>query len=86
MLRFHAPSGQLMVPPDTLEKTARNLRQCMRQIREAAGLPLDRYEMPGAMTQADHAQQGLIRIGRDLGIDMGAEWCNELDLRDLAQS
>ena len=85
MLKFHAPTGQLVLPRDALEKTAHNLRQAMRRIRESAGLPLDRYEIPGSLSPADHAQQSLVSIARDLGIDLGAEWCNELDLRDLAK-
>lgn len=84
-LRYHAPSGCLLLPADAPAKTATNLRQAMRRIREVAGLPLDRYEVPGAMSPADLAQQSLVTIARDFGIDLGAEWCNEIDLRDLAR-
>lgn len=84
-LKFHAPTGCLLLPNDALAKTAHNLRQSMRRMREASGLPLDRYEIPGQLSRADMAQQSLITIARDLGIDLGAEWCNEIDLRDLAQ-
>lgn len=84
-LKFHALTGCLLLPNDTLAKTAHNLRQSMRRIREAAGLSLDRYEVAGALSPADLAQQSLVTVARDLGIDLGAEWCNDLDLRDLAQ-
>lgn len=84
-LKFHAPSGCFILPRDGLAKTAHNLRQAMRRIREAAGLPLDRYEVSGSLSPADLAQQNLVTIARDLGIDLGAEWGHEIDLRDLAQ-
>lgn len=84
-LKYHAPSGCLLLPNDTLEKTAHNLRQAMRRIREAAGVSLDRYEVPAQLSPVDLAQQSLVTIARDLGIDLGAEWCNEIDLRDLAR-
>lgn len=84
-LKFHAPTGCLLLPNDALAKTAHNLRQAMRRIREATGLPLDRYEVPGPLSPADLAQQSLVTVARDLGIDLGADWCNDIDLRDLAQ-
>lgn len=82
-LKYHAPSGRLLLPADILAKTAHNLLQSMRRIREAAGLPLDRYDSPGQMTPADYAQQSLVTIARDLGINLGAEWYNDIDLRAL---
>lgn len=84
-LKFHAPSGNLILSADALAKTARNLQLSMLRIRESAGLPIGRYEVPGALSSADRAQQSLVNIARDLGIDLGAEWCNEIDLRDLTQ-
>lgn len=78
---YHAPSGKWLLDPETIARTALNLRAAMKRIREAAGLPLDRYEIPAGLSKADQAQQNLITIARDLGIDLGSEWCNEIDLR-----
>lgn len=84
-LKYHAPSGCLLIPMEVLKNTATHIRQSMKAIRNSAGLPLDRYEISGALSAADHAQQRLVTLARDLGIDLGAEWCNEIDLRDLPQ-
>lgn len=56
-LKFHAPTGCLLLSNDALANTAHNLRQAMRRVREAAGLPLDRYEVPGRLSPAELAQQ-----------------------------
>ena len=83
VMKFHAQSESLIIPLESLKRTALNIRYSMKAIRELAGLPLDRYEVPGALSEADHAQQRLITVARDLGIDLGSEWAHEIDLRDL---
>lgn len=82
VLKYHAPTNAFVISPEALKNTAHHIRGTMKGIRELAGLSLDRYEIHGSLTQADHAQQRLIALARDLGIDMGAEWANEIDLRD----
>lgn len=81
-LKYHAPTDAFVISKDALKNAAHHIRGTMKGIREIAGLPLDRYESPGALTPADHAQQRLIALARDLGIDLGADWANEIDLRE----
>lgn len=81
-LKYHAPTDSFIISPDALKNAARHIRGAMKAIRETAGLPMDRYEVPGTLRPADHAQQRLIALARDLGIDLGDEWANEIDLRD----
>ncbi len=54
----------------------------MKHIRQAAGLPLEPYKRDSAITHADHAQKNLIDAAERLGIDLGASWGNEIDLRE----
>jgi hypothetical protein len=49
-----------------------------------AGLPLDKYRQDGPLSNADHAQRGIIDAAKKLGIDLGADWGSDLDLRDPA--
>ena len=53
----------------------------MKAIRIATGITLDKYESSTPLSAADLAQQRLITIASDLGIDLGADWANEIDLR-----
>lgn len=64
------------------DKVYTNFIYALRSIRHLAGLPLDKYEQEGPLTHVDFAQQGILQAARNLGIDMGAEWGNELDLRE----
>jgi hypothetical protein len=81
-LQYHAPTKKLTVDVDTLEYVALAMRCSMRHMRTAAGLPLEPYERDGQLTEADHAQKILIDAAEKLGIDLGARWGNELDLRE----
>lgn len=84
-LKYHAQADGLIISTDILKRTAFNIRGSMKAIRELAGLPLDRYDVPGALSPADHAQQRLVTLARDLGIDLGSQWANEIDLRELTK-
>lgn len=81
-IQFHAPTKRLTIDVDTLEYVALSMRCSMRHIRKASGLPLEPYPRDGALTEADHAQKLLIDAAERIGIDLGARWGNELDLRD----
>jgi hypothetical protein len=81
-MQYHAPSKQFTIPAADLERAAYLLRHALRKIRQAAGLPLDRYVSKGHVSHADSAQLDIIDAARKLGIEMGAEWGCELDLRD----
>lgn len=83
-LKYHAPSKSLLLPADALRRASLQILASIADIRKAAGLPLDRYKREGPLTPADLAQQNLVSLARDLGIDLGAEWANELDLREMA--
>ena len=73
-----------LVPADDLEAVSGFLRLAMREIRQLAGLPLDKYERHGLLLPPDHAQRNLIEAAECLGIDFGgARWGNEIDLREL---
>ena len=81
-MQYHAPSKQFTIPAADLERAAYLLRHALRKIRQAAGLPLDRYKKEGPLDPAEMAQLDIIDAARKLGIEMGAEWGCELDLRD----
>ena len=79
-MNYHYPTKQFTVEKDKFEWAARNFIYAMRHLREASGLPLTPYEREGKLTDADHAQKGILDGAKAMGIDLGAEWGNELDL------
>ena len=84
-MNYHHPTKQFTVEPHKLEHAAYSFIYALRHVREASGLPLTPYEREGGLTNADHAQKGILDGAKAMGIDLGAEWGNELDLskRDL---
>ncbi len=79
---FHAPTRKLVVDLNSIESAALSLRYALQQIRICAGLPFGPYKREGVLTPADHAQKGIIDAAKKLGIDLGADWGNQLDLQD----
>lgn len=79
-MRFHAPTQRFTVSHQDLTAAVHSMQYAIRNIRELAGLPMTRYSREGPLTPADHAQKGIIDAAKSLGIDMGAEWGNELDV------
>lgn len=81
MITFNAQTKNLEIPAETLSRVSDELIYTLRSIREIAGLPMDRYERPGPLEPADHAQRAVLEIANALGINLGAKWGNEIDLR-----
>ncbi|HAC30663.1 MAG TPA: hypothetical protein DCF82_23095 [Marinobacter hydrocarbonoclasticus] len=79
-MKFHAPTKQFTVSQSDLAMAAHSFEYVIRHIRELANLPMSKYSRDGALTSADHAQKGILDAAKALGIDMGAEWGNELDV------
>lgn len=69
------------VPLEDMESVGLHLLYAMREIRALGGLPLDKYERTGLLQPEDMAQKALINIAERLGLDLGARWGNEIDLR-----
>lgn len=79
-MNYHAPTKQFTVAVKDLEHAAGSLRYAMRHIRLMAGLPMTPHKRDGALTSADHAQKGILDAAKALGLDMGAEWGEMIDL------
>jgi len=81
-MKFHAPTGQFTVNKKDLEYAAHTLLNTIKHIREMNGLPLTKYKREGLLEASDFAQKNIIDAAKALGIDLGAEWGNELDVSD----
>jgi len=79
---YNAKTKRLEIRKDTLERVSHEMIYTLRCIREFAGLPMDRYKQEGPLNRADHAQRAIIGIAKQIGIDLGAEWGCDLDLRE----
>ena len=83
-MQFHAPTKQFTVSAKDLEYAAISLRLAIKHIRIIDGLPLAKYKRENTLTNADHAQKMIIEAAKVIGIYLGAEWGNELDVSNDA--
>jgi len=81
-MKYHAPTGEFTVSKSDIEMAAHSFIYSIRNIREAAGLPMTKYKREGPLEAADHAQKGLIDAAKYIGIDLGAEWGEDLDVSE----
>lgn len=84
-MMFHAPTGRMVLPAEAITAGAGHLRWALKNVREAAGLPLDRYDRAGPLESADFAQIAIIEAAEVLGIDLGVRRTEfyKLDLREV---
>jgi hypothetical protein len=81
-MHYHVPTKQFTVEHSKLELAGYSLIYAIRHIRDMAGLPYTKYQRDGMLTDADHAQKGILDAAKSLGVDLGAEWGNELDVSE----
>ena len=82
-MTYDPKTKTLRVTPESMERAYHDLMWAMKNIREAFGLPLDKYEKPGQLEAPDFAMKGILDAAEALGIEMDARWGNELDLRNI---
>ena len=80
-MTYDATRDRFTVDHSNLQLAAGSFRYALQNVRKAAGLPLDKYKNDGLLPPADHAQKGIIDGAKALGVDLGADWGHELDLR-----
>lgn len=81
-MKYHAPTGQFTVSHKDLEYASRCLIGAIKQIREMSGRPLTKYKLDGPLEDSEFAQQRIIDGAKGLGIDLGSDFCNELDVSE----
>jgi hypothetical protein len=81
-MTYNAKTKNLEISTATLEKVGYDLFYALRCIRKMSGSPMDKYKSGNILSESDHAQKAIINVADTLGIDLGAKWGNEIDLRE----
>ncbi len=84
-MRYSAKAKQFTLEVKDFEFISMNLLYAIKQIRLVTGLPMDRYKQDGPLERQDYAMRAIIEIGNLLDIDLGSQWGNELDVREVGQ-
>jgi hypothetical protein len=80
-MKYHAQTKGFIIDQDALEFVSLSVPYAIKHIRLLAGLPLDSYKSDGPLTDADYAMRAILEMADRLGIEMGARWGHELDVR-----
>lgn len=70
---YHAPTQKFVIEHFSIAEAASELRWAIRNIREAAGLPLTPYDHDGTMEAPQFAEAAILNAAMKLGIDLGAQ-------------
>ena len=81
-MQYHAQTKTLVIDLDTLENVSSLIWCALQQMRKALDLPLEPYKQTGGLKPIDYAGKDLLDAAKALGLDMGATWQSQLDLRD----
>lgn len=83
-MMYNPKSKSIEIPQNALDMVYHELLYAIRNIRQLAGLPLDKYKKePGeGFTPADLAQISILNAAKAIGIDMGAQRGEQLDVRE----
>ena len=81
-MKYHAPTGQFTISHKDIEYAAHCFIGAIKNIREMGGRPLTKYEVDGPLETPEFAQKRIIDAAKSLGIDLGSEWGNELDVSE----
>lgn len=81
-MKYHAPTGQFTISHKDLDHAASSLLAAIKGIREIGERPLTKYKLEGPLEAPEFAQQRIIDAAKSLGIDLGSDWGNELDVSE----
>lgn len=81
-MNYNPATKKIEIHIDDATSAYHDLRWALLNIRKAGNRPLDKHKRPGQMDEIGFAGCGILNAAKKLGITMGAEWPEELDLRD----
>lgn len=83
-MNYNPKSKSLQLSTSDIDKAASSLLYAMKCIREMACLPLKTYKRKGPLELPDHAQKSILDAANYLGIDLGGQWGEQIDVSEDA--
>lgn len=84
-MKYNPRLKAMVVTTGEMDQTYYLIMYALKHMRESAGLPFEKYERDGCLTEHDHAAIAIVELGINLGIDFDVEPHNhnKLDLTDV---
>jgi hypothetical protein len=81
-MKYIPKYNAFVVTQQELQMGSDAILYAMRKYRQALKLPIGKRKHDGPLEDYDHAERAIIEGLKSLGIDLGVEWGEQLDLTD----
>ncbi len=79
-MEYSAVHNKLLITPEELKRFSNEIRYAMADIRKELKVPLTSRKKDGGLERIDHIERSILQACKNIGIDLGAEWGDKLDL------
>lgn len=83
-MQYSAVHNKLLVTPEELKQFSIELRYAMADIRKALKVPLTPRKREVGLERIDHIERSILTACKSIGVDLGAEWGDKIDLSEFA--
>lgn len=84
-MKYNPRLKALVISTKEMDQTFYLIMYALKNMRKSAGLPLDKYDREGPLTDHDHAAIAIVELGINMGIDFEVtpHNHNKIDLREF---
>jgi hypothetical protein len=81
---YDGKTGRITIDVVNLKTAYQGFMRTLVKIRQHYGLPLHPYKRQTILSESDQTQKNIIDTAKCVGIYLGADWGNEIDLSDFS--
>lgn len=82
-MEYSAIHDKFLVSQEDLRSFSREIRYAMADIRKELNVPLTPRKQDGGLERIDHIEKGILSASKAIGVDLGCEWGEKLDLSEF---
>lgn len=82
-MEYSAVHNKFLVTPEDLERFSIEIKYAMADIRKELKVPLHPRKKDGGLERIDHIERNILSACKSIGINLGAEWGDKLDLSEF---
>ena len=83
-MEYSAVHNKILVTQEDLKRFSIEIRYAMADIRKELKVPLTSRKREAGLERIDHIERNILSACKSIGIDLGAEWGDKLDLSEFA--
>ena len=83
-MEYSAVHNKLLLNQEDLKRFSIDIRYVMADIRKELKIPLTSRKSEAGLQRIDHIERNILSACKNLGIDLGAEWGEKLDLSEFS--